>query len=107
MDKKTHERYAARSRILKAMAHPTRLLMVDALSRGEQCVCELTELVGMDTSTVSKHLSVLKNAGIVTDDKRGLNVFYSLRMPCVMNFFVCIDSMLSKLAQEQMEWTNV
>jgi len=104
MDKKTHEKYAARTRIIKAMAHPVRLCMVDALSSGEHCVCELTGLVGMDTSTVSKHLSVLKNAGIVRDEKRGLNVYYTLRVPCVMKFFGCVDSVLSELVREQMEW---
>jgi ArsR family transcriptional regulator len=86
MDKKTKARYEARARIIKAMALPTRLFIVDQLSRGEKCCCELTQMVGSDTSTVSKHLLVLKSARIVSDDKRGLQVYYSLKMPCVMNF---------------------
>ena len=90
MDPKTLARYEARARIIKAMAHPTRLFLVDELAKGEKCVCELTELVGADISTVSKHLSLLKNAGIVQDDKRGLMVFYKLRTPCVLKLFSCI-----------------
>ena len=77
------------------MAHPTRLYMVDELSRGERCVHELTEMVGADMSTVSRHLSVLRSAGIVTDDKRGSAVYYSLRMVCVLGFFDCIEQVLN------------
>ncbi len=102
MDAKTRARYEARARIVRAMAHPTRLFVVDVLSRGERCVCELTEMVGADVSTVSKHLSVLKGAGIVEDDKRGSQVFYSLRVPCVMNFFECCESVIRTTAKEQL-----
>ncbi len=59
---------------------------------GEQCVCELTELVGADMSTVSKHLSIMKAAGLVEVEKRGLNVFYRLRCNCLGDFFRCVDS---------------
>jgi ArsR family transcriptional regulator len=83
------------------MGHPTRLFIVEELSRQERCVCELTEMVGADVSTVSKHLSVLKNAGIVQDEKRGSQVFYSLLVPCVLNFFSCVESVLETRAKEQ------
>lgn len=88
--------YARRAAVLKALGHPARLFMVDALARQERCVNELTQLVGLDVSTVSKHLLVLKNAGIVTDDKRGKQVFYTLRVPCVVNFFTCVESVLGQ-----------
>jgi len=103
MDTKTQARFEARARILKALAHSSRLFMVEELSRGERCVCELTEMVGSDMSTVSKHLSVLKSAGIVADDKRGMQVYYRLKMPCVLRFFDCIGEVLQQSAQEQME----
>jgi ArsR family transcriptional regulator len=101
MDSKTKSRYEAKAKIIKAMSHPTRLFIVDELSRSEQCVCELTEMVGDDMSTVSRHLSVLKNAGIVSDNKRGTQVFYSLRVPCVLKFFSCVESVLKTNAKEQ------
>ncbi|MCX7016395.1 MAG: metalloregulator ArsR/SmtB family transcription factor [Candidatus Sumerlaeota bacterium] len=101
MDSKTFSRYDARARVIKAMAHPTRLFIVDELSRGERCVCELTDMVGADMSTVSKHLTVLKNAGIVQDDKRGSQIFYALRCPCIMDFFGCVESVLKTTARER------
>ncbi|MCL5268985.1 MAG: metalloregulator ArsR/SmtB family transcription factor [bacterium] len=73
------------------MAHPSRLFIVDELSRGERCVCELTDMVGADISTVSKHLALLKRAGIVTDRKKGLQVFYRLKTPCILRFFECVE----------------
>ncbi|MEW5700740.1 MAG: metalloregulator ArsR/SmtB family transcription factor [Candidatus Zixiibacteriota bacterium] len=97
---KTASQYAARARVIKAMAHPSRLLIIDELNRGERCVCELTDLVGDDTSTVSKHLSVLKNAGIVGDERRGAMVFYRLRVPCILNFFGCVERVLKEVAKD-------
>lgn len=103
MDKKTQALFEARAKIIKAMAHPTRLFIVDQLSRGERCVCELTDMIGADNSTVSKHLSVLRSAGIIADDKRGLQVYYSLRVPCVMNFFGCIESVIKSNAMTNLQ----
>jgi len=102
MDATTQARLSARARIIKAMAHPTRLFIVDELSRRERCVCELTAMIGADVSTVSKHLSILRNAGIVQDEKRGAQVFYSLRVPCVLNFFSCVESVLDARAKDEM-----
>lgn len=101
MDSRTKARYEARAAIIKAMGHPTRLFVVEELSKGERCVCELTDMVGADVSTVSKHLSVLKNAGIVQDEKRGSQVFYSLLVPCVLDFFSCVEPVLKARAREQ------
>ena len=103
MDSHTQQRFEARARIIKAMAHPTRLFIVDTLSHGERCVCELTEMIGADVSTVSKHLAILRNAGIVADEKRGLQVFYTLRLPCVLNFFRCVETIMRSTAKNQME----
>lgn len=94
MDRKKKQRYEARAQIIKAMAHPTRLFIVDELAKGERCVCELRDMIGVDISTVSKHLSVLKQVGIVEDEKRGLQVWYSLRVPCILKFFGCVEDVL-------------
>ena len=102
MDPATQARFEARARIIKAMGHATRLFLVDQLSRQERCVCELTEMVGADMSTVSKHLAVLRNAGIVQDEKRGSSVYYRLRVPCIMNFFECVESVIESTAKEQL-----
>ncbi len=76
--------------VMKAMAHPTRLFILDKLKEKEYCVCELQELIGADMSTVSKHLSVLKNAGIIGNRKHNNQVFYSLLCPCVLDIYKCI-----------------
>jgi ArsR family transcriptional regulator len=76
--------------VFKAISHPSRLAVVEALACGERCVCELQELVGSDMSTVSRHLSVLRQAGVITDSKRGTWVYYSLALPCVMTFLECL-----------------
>ena len=102
MGKTSWDRYCVRADIIKAMAHPTRLMIIDELSRGERCVCELTGLAGADTSTVSKHLAVLKNAGIVEDDKRGQMVFYTLKIPCVLKFLSCIEIVLQERIKTQL-----
>ncbi len=64
MDAKTQALFEARAKVVKALAHPTRLFIVDELSRGKRCVCELTELVEADMSTVSKHLAILKERAL-------------------------------------------
>ncbi|MFA7658115.1 MAG: metalloregulator ArsR/SmtB family transcription factor [Candidatus Gastranaerophilaceae bacterium] len=91
MENKIHQKYKNRSEIMKALAHPTRLFIVDFLADGEKCVCEIVEQVGVDISTISKHLLVMKNAGLVEDEKRGLNVFYRLVCPCISNLFTCLE----------------
>ncbi len=103
MDRKLHARYSARARIVKALAHPTRLFIVDELAKRERCVCELTAMVGADISTVSKHLSLLKTAGIIVDEKRGTQVFYSLRVGCVLKFFDCVEAVMRSVAKEDQE----
>ncbi len=78
--------------VLKAMAHPSRLLMLETLTGGERCVCDLQRIVDADLSTVSKHLSLMRAAGLVTCRKQGLQVFYRLSVPCVMEFLDCVDA---------------
>ena len=94
------EDYEKRARVIKALGHPSRLMMVDALVKGEMCVCDLQAIVGSDMSTVSKHLSVLKVAGIVIDRKQGLQVFYRLRVPCIVQFFGCVEAVLDADREE-------
>ena len=100
------ERFAklnVKAQVLKAMAHPSRLCVVEELAKQERCVCELTEIIGADMSTVSKHLTVLKQAGIVADEKRGAMVFYRLRVPCLSKLFDTVDSVLECSARQLAE----
>jgi len=99
-DEKNRARFELRATVLKALAHPARLMLVDALRNGERCVCELVDVLGVEQSTVSKHLAILRQAGIVHDRKEGLNVFYRLACPCVLNFFDCIEGVLRSNADK-------
>ncbi len=98
---KTARRYERRAAVIKALAHPSRLYIVDRLAEHEHYVNELTTLIGSDMSTISKHLSVLKNAGVVQDEKRGTSIYYSLRVPCILSFFKCADAVLEAIRKEQ------
>lgn len=102
MDRSPQEPYATRAAVFKALGHPVRLLMVDALAKGELCVCDLTRLAGLDVSTVSKHLAVLREAAVVDSRKEGANVFYRLTLSCVPGFISCVDAHIKQAALAQM-----
>ncbi|TVR54855.1 MAG: ArsR family transcriptional regulator [Spirochaetaceae bacterium] len=88
-------RAQARATILKALAHPTRVYIVDLIAReGAHCVCELTERIGADTSTVSRHLALLKSAGLLFDRKEGTAVYYDLTCDCISEFMTALESVL-------------
>lgn len=84
----------ARAEVFKALGHPTRLAIVDMLAGGERCVCEINAQIDLDMSTVSRHLSVLRNVGILSSDKRGNQVFYRLECPCITSFYSCLESVI-------------
>ncbi len=102
MDEKRKIYLEAKSRVLKALGHPTRLLIAEELGRGERCVCEFVEMAGVDYSTISRHLGVMKQAGLVEDEKRGQKVFYRLRVPCVLNFMECVEKVIRSGAEERL-----
>ena len=77
--------------IFKALGHPARVRMLRELVDGEKCVCDLVDAAGLGWSTVSRHLSVMKAAGVLSDEKRGKQVIYRLVLPCVSRFLGCLD----------------
>ena len=104
MVKFNDEVYKAKAAIFKALAHPTRLFILDEIEKKPKCVCELTAKIGVDTSTVSKHLSVLREAGLVNNEKRGNQVFYFSTCSCLNGFISCVekvykDSIKNKLSK--------
>jgi len=106
MTQKEKAKYQARATVIKALAHPTRLFMVDKLSEKPYCVCQLTAMVGDDITTISKHLSVLKNAGLVAVEKKGTQVFYQLKLPCIMGFLSCAEETMKDRLKEQNKLFN-
>ena len=90
-----HQKKAA---ILKGIAHPVRLCVVEALAKREMCVCEIAEMFHFDRTTISKHLALMKNLGILDSRKEGLNVWYSLRIRCLASLLSCVEKVV--LGQE-------
>ncbi len=96
-------RFETRAAVLKALAHPTRLFMVEELAKKPHCVRELTDMVGLDISTVSKHLSLLKTAGLVRDEKKGKQVYYRLHLRCALNFLDCVEDVLQEQLKDRIQ----
>ena len=86
--------YELKAQIVQAAAHPIRLAIIDFLSGGEQCVCDISTHVGAQRSNVSRHLSVMLSAGVVECRKDGLKVIYSLKTPCILKFLNCVTDVL-------------
>ena len=95
MDANRKQILEARAEVFKALGHPSRLAIVDMLAAGERCVCELNESIDADMSTVSRHLAVLRNAGILSSEKRSNQVFYKLECPCITSFYGCVESVIN------------
>lgn len=98
MKSSDQERKAA---ILKGIAHPVRLSIVEALSLGELCVCDIASMFPFDRTTISKHLSLMKSLGILEDRKDGIKVFYSLRLACIGALLSCLEGTVSRAAPER------
>ena len=94
MNEKEKALFIAKANVLKALGHPTRLWMAEQLAGGEKCVCELAEDIDADFSTISKHLSLLKQAGVVIDEKRGKQVYYRLKVPCILKYLSCVEAVI-------------
>ena len=77
--------------VFKALGNPSRLTLVRTLLEGERCVCDLVSVVGLGWSTTSRHLDILREAGVVSSDKRGQKIFYRLELACVAGFVRCLD----------------
>lgn len=90
------DRLSRRASILSALAHPSRLLIIEQLEGGGLTVSELTALVGSDISTVSRHISILRNAGIVACTPDGNRRRYTLRAACVLGFLDCVEDVIEE-----------
>jgi ArsR family transcriptional regulator len=103
MDKAKGLLFERQAEIAKAVAHPLRIAVIDFLKDGEKCVCDIAEYVGSERSNVSRHLSVMVRAGVLSCRKEGLKVFYDLRTPCVVDFLTCAARLLRQQAKDNEE----
>jgi len=95
------ERLRLKAEVFKALGHPIRLGIVEFLGDGEKCVCEIVDEVGTGVSNVSKHLAVLKKAGVVEDRRDGLNMLYRVTMCCCQDFSHCIEGVVIQRLEDQ------
>ena len=101
-DRMKHDDAVARAKILKALANPIRLLMVDALSRGDCCVSDFLPLAKVDQSAISRHLTQLKLAGIVVEHRAGNRIIHHLECPCILDALECTVGVMQKEAVRKM-----
>jgi DNA-binding transcriptional ArsR family regulator len=95
------EELRARARVMKALSSPVRLKIVDELSRGERCMCDLQPLFPMNKSTLSRHVTALKNVGIVSERRDGVRGYLKLQTPCIMSVFDCTMGVIRAEAKRQ------
>ncbi len=92
--------FEKQAEIVKSIAHPLRIAILDFLRNGEQCVCDIAKHIGSERSNVSRHLSVMVKAGVLGSRKDGLKVIYELKTPCILEFFSCVTGVLKQQAKE-------
>jgi len=100
MNREQQHLYQLKADIIKAAAHPLRLAILDGLRGGERCVCEITKEVGAERSNVSRHLALMTRAGLLSNRKDGLQVYYTLRTPCIVDFILCVGNCLKQQLKE-------
>ena len=93
--------YEGQATVLKAMGQPTRLQILDLLKEGERCVCEIFPAIHQEQANVSKHLSILKQAGILDSRKDGLRIIYRIKNREVLDLLKIVSQMLKDQMQEQ------
>ncbi|MGB6064847.1 MAG: metalloregulator ArsR/SmtB family transcription factor [Desulfomonilaceae bacterium] len=101
VNERESERLRLKAEVFKALGHPIRLGIVEFLQPGEMCVCDIVAHVGTEISNVSKHLSILKKAGLVADRRDGLKIMYRLIMPCAIDFARCVEGVVIKRLEDQ------
>ena len=93
--------YALKAKIFKALGHPRRLMIIDALQRGAKNVNELASIIGVSLATTSRHLSLLREAGLVSEgERRGNMIFYRLETTCIPDFMSCAVKVIRKKREE-------
>jgi len=100
LTKNKQQIFEKQAQITKAIAHPLRIAVLDFLKAGPQCVCDIAQHLGSERSNVSRHLSVMVNAGVLESRKEGLKVIYTLKTPCILEFFSCVTGVLRQQAKD-------
>jgi len=84
-----------RAEILKALAQPTRLKILDFLRDGERCVCEIFPAIGEEQSNTSRHLNMMLSAGVLARRKDGLKIYYEIKHPEVLKVVDLVNEIVT------------
>lgn len=103
LDVKKRNLFEKQAEVVKSIAHPLRIAVIDFLKDGEQCVCDIADFIGAERSNVSRHLSVMVNSGVLDSRKDGLKIIYRLRTPCVLKFISCVTEVLAEQIRDDIQ----
>ncbi|HPA76492.1 MAG TPA: metalloregulator ArsR/SmtB family transcription factor [Deltaproteobacteria bacterium] len=92
-----------KAEIIKALAHPVRIRVFEALAEEEKTAGDLVTITGEKEANTSRHLAVLRAAGLVSTRKEGLHVYYSNSMPCLIPMLACVEEAVCTIADEHMK----
>jgi len=92
--------FEKKAEILKAIAQPTRLKILDLLKNGERCACDIYPALAQEQPNISKHLNFMKRAGIVDSRKDGLRIIYWIKAPEVLEILRHAEAILKREVEE-------
>ena len=92
---------AMKSDILKALAQPTRLKILELLREGEKCICEIIPAINGEQSNISRHISLMKKSHLVSTRKDGVKVMVKIRDPRIFEILDKVSLVLKTQMQEQ------
>ena len=90
-------------KIFKALGHPLRLRIVKKLIGQNLCVCELNEDVEFSQSNLSQHLKILRDAGILVSEKKGLNIHYAIKNEKIIDMFLIAENIVKSELLEMLD----
>lgn len=95
------EELKARAKVMRALASPVRLRIIEELRHGERCMCDLQPLFPRNKSTLSRHVAELRHLGVVGERREGVRIYLRLLTPCVLNMFDCAMGVVRVEAKRQ------
>ncbi len=89
-----------KAEILKALAQPTRMKILECLRDGEKCICEIVPAINGEQSNISRHISLMQKSHLVTTRKDGVKVMVKVRDPKIFEILDSVSLLLKKQIQE-------
>jgi ArsR family transcriptional regulator len=101
MEENNKKIFELQAEVCKTLTNPKRLEIIHALKEGEKTVTELVNILGISKANVSQHLSILKQRGILKARREGVNIYYSISNPKVIQACTLMREVLTEQLKEQ------